>query len=231
MKDNTILKKFTTQNDSGTYSMNEFNFFFGSKMMDIEDIILIDNSLIPYYQVSSNTIDNQYQYYILDTFKETLFNLDLFNLKYINQNIKLLYNTVWEIDITAKNILIEYLFAKIKNMRVFKSIKSDYFLNKKINSNIYDYINKNILNRYKVDINFYIQYVELLKNDNQYTNKLLKESPVFSNVAKSDINLMKNISINKSTNGVNNIVISFNQTKDSNLHTFYYYYDLIFTKI
>ena len=66
MKDNTILKTFLTQTDSGTYSMNEFNFFFGSKAMDIEDNILIDNRIIPYYQITD--INNYgFQNYVLDT--------------------------------------------------------------------------------------------------------------------------------------------------------------------
>ena len=239
MKNTTILKKFDTQPNAGTYSMSEYNFLFGSKMIDIEDDIIINNAIINYYQ--SNLASNYgFQYYNVDIYQESVFNLDLFSIKkdkhkyklYNQDHNSLKNNTKWQFDINTKEILTEYIFAKIKNARAFKAIKQEYFLNNKINDNIYNYINYNIIHRYKIEkINFYLLYKELLNNDNQYSNDILKLKPIYSNIAFTDGFLVTDITIKKPSNNVNNLTMIFNQTNNSDLFTYYYYFDIIFKKI
>ena len=65
MKNNLILSKYITEGVQGTKSVYDNRTFFGSKMVDIEDLISVDNSVIQYTEVYDE-IDKRntgYQYY------------------------------------------------------------------------------------------------------------------------------------------------------------------------
>ena len=99
MKDNLILKKYKNENVNGTFNLLEENTFFGSKVIEIEDDIIIDDKSIQYFQYYYNVTDfndqiqvslsknNGYQYYELDSYSENFFILDSVDLKYNNHSI------------------------------------------------------------------------------------------------------------------------------------------------
>ena len=115
MKSDLIISKYKTTNVIGTKSIDDTKTFFGSKMVDIEDSIIIDDSYIQYEEVY-DTIDkknNGYQYYNdIDNLEKSYLNYlsDLKNNKHTlvlsSQNrIDLSINTNWLFTIEWKNIL------------------------------------------------------------------------------------------------------------------------------
>ena len=242
MKDNLELKKFEKEYVNGTYNLIEQKVFFNSKIMDIEDEIIIDNKSIQYYQIIDNNDDFGYGYqYYIKTTKEKFEFLDVIVLKKNNHSITLLqqddvdkmYNTKWSININTKNILREYLFAKIKEYRTFKTIKSSDFLNKNINTSIYDYINNNILDRYMVyKTNLYIKYINI--TDNSVISETIKQyDPKYDYSVKNANNYVKNANTLQldTSDSLSNMIINYSQTKPSTEYKFDYYYEIIFRKI
>lgn len=243
MKNNLILKKFKKENVKGTYEMLEKETFFGGKLMDIEDEITISDVSVHYYQYYNvDDKKNGYQYYDLNVFIEKFYLLDVVNLKLKHHNIVKIpqseidekNNTRWELNINIKNILREYLFAKIKARRTFKSIEYYDFLNNDINLSIYEYINLNLMDRYKFDsIDFYVKYIDI-KNNNTYDNLTIKQyDPLF----RSDIENINykinnvNLDINDFMDQLADVKILYNQSKTSTEYKFDYYFNVKFKKI
>ena len=163
-------------------------------------------------------------------------------MKYNNHTIKIAQqsdidiknNTKWIIDINIKNILTQYIFAKIKERRTFKSLNHDNFLNNNINNSIYSYIEKNVLDRYKFDhIDFYVKYTDI-KNNSVFSNTTLKQ---FDPQFKSDIESIDNkttsvnVEINNYIDPLADVKINYFQIKKSSDFKFDYYFNIYFTKI
>ena len=169
MKSDLIISKYKTEKVIGTKSSYDTKTFFGSKMIDIEDSIIIDNSHIQYSEVY-DTVDkknNGFQYYIDVDNLEKQYLIYLDDLKNSNNTITLvsqppidfLINTQWLLIINWKTILTEYLFYKLKESRVFKSIRYTDLLTENVNYFIHKYIENNLLNRYQfTNIDLYIEY-------------------------------------------------------------------------
>jgi len=251
MRENLILKKYKQEPVNGTFNILEEPTFFSSKVMELEDDILLNNESIQYFQYFYNAKDqtqieqnltknNGYQYNILNKYQETFFLLDVVELKLDNHTITQVSqneidknnNTKWEIDVDIKNILKQYIFAKIKERRTFKSINYYNFINKNINESIYDYITYNILDRYEFNyIDFYVKYNDI-KNTSIYSN-IRQFNPIF----KSDIEDIShkttgvNVQINNFVDSLANLKITYLQTKPSTDYTFDYYFNIYFKKI
>jgi len=54
MKSDLIITRFKTESIMGTKETNDTKTFFGSKMVDIDDIITIDESNIQYSELFKN---------------------------------------------------------------------------------------------------------------------------------------------------------------------------------
>ena len=111
----------------GTHNMLEERSFFGSKMMDIEDVITIDNSSIRYFQRRSgeqldlnNESSGKPIVFSLSDNKEDNLN---FQIDENQDDFKKQTNTAYIMDINLKNIIDDYIFAQIKSSRVFEGIK------------------------------------------------------------------------------------------------------------
>ena len=254
MKDNLILKKYKNENVNGTFNLLEENTFFGSKVIEIEDDIIIDDKSIQYFQYYYNVTDfndqiqvslsknNGYQYYELDSYSENFFILDSVDLKYNNHSIIMAqqsdndekFNTKWIIDINTKNILREYIFAKIKERRTFKSLKYNNFYNNDINKSIYSYIELNIFDRYRFDyLDFYVKYTDI-RNNVVYSNLILKKfDPKFKSDIESNENSVSNVNIqiDNFIDALANIKINYSQTKRSSDYKFDYYFNIYFKKV
>jgi hypothetical protein len=240
MKNNLILKKFSTNSVPGTMNQKELRTFFGGKIIYSEDNIYINNDSINFSQIVSD-MDNGYQYYdaSLAKNKEVDFYENLTDLKANNQSITLYSqnstslnnNTKWEITINGSTILKDYLFFKIKEQRVFKNIKSDKVYSNDINNAIYEYITYNIFGRYRLNkIDFYVSYYDI-KTQSIQDNIYLQYNPNFDvSVYKSE-NLSNMNIAGFDPYKFDLIKIQYSQSKPSNQYSFNYYFDLNFTKI
>lgn len=253
MKNDTFLFKYNTKNVNGTFSSKELKSFFGSKMIDIEDLITIDDSSIQYsdfdstYNSDVNFTNitainmNGFQFYKYDDKYETIKLNSLINLKADNHSISLQNqtesdlknNTKWLLTLDCKNILREYIFFKLKENRIFKCIYYNEVYESNINNFIYEYIDSNLLNRYAFyKINLYVEYDNLLTSTN-YNESKITYNPKFDKNVKLNSNLVTNVNVQKSSNilTLNNMQIAYNQTKKSTEYSFNYYFDLFFNKI
>ncbi len=203
MKSDLIITRFKTQPIIGTKETNDTKTFFGSKMVDIEDTITVDNSTIQYSEVykTGTTENNGYQYFQDIDNLESIYLVDFTNVKFDNHTITLVSqstidlknNTQWQISINWKTILREYMFYHLKNRRTFKCIKYTDVLSENINLFLRKYITDNLLNRYQfTQLNFYVEYIDLQTGD-EHTAPHLLFDPIFSVDVKKDINLIKNV--------------------------------------
>ena len=248
MKDDLILKNFTTDYQVGTKGMKEISAFFGGKMINVENTITIDSSAIQYYEMWNYTGDtsmNGYQYYDFDTqgiIYEQIKIQNLFDIKNTNHTITLLQqnsndlllNTNWEIDISIKKILQTYLYLKIKERRTFKCVQPTDLVSKDIDSSIYDYITYNVIDRFGLDhIDFYVKYFNILQTNTIYTPVSLQYNPIFDVAINQIENIITNINIisDNYLNTLNDVKIVYNQTKPSNAYKFDYYFVLYFKRI
>ena len=238
MKSDLIITRFKTELTIGTKDTNDTKTFFGSKMVDIEDTILVDDSKIQYSELfkTGTTNNNGYQYYDDKDNLESIYLTNLTDVKNSEHTITLVSqqvidlknNTQWQISINWKNILREYMFYKLKNRRTFKTIKYTDILSENINLFIRKYITDNLLNRYQFSqLNFYVEYINLETGD-QYTDPHLLFDPIFTVDVKKDANLVKNAN---STTLDELLLVNYKQTQSSEKMKFNYYFDLIFTKI
>ncbi|MFW6226295.1 MAG: hypothetical protein ACOC3V_05000 [bacterium] len=238
MKNDLIITRFKTETMVGTMNPKDVKTFFGSKMVNIEDTINIDNSEIQYSEVFDIDFEENNGYQYFDDFNnvENIYLINLYDVKRTNQNISLVQqssidirnNTQWRIDINWKNILSDYIFYKLKNRRTFKSIKYTDVLNENINLFIRDYIKDNLINRYEFsEIRFYVKYYDLEEGD-EFRDPNLLFTPNFVNDIKEDKYFVKNIN----TNIIDNILrVNYKQVQPSTDKKFNYYFDLIFRKI
>jgi len=238
MKSDLIITRFKTEPTFGTKSYHEPRTFFGSKMMEIEDHIIIDNSIIQHSEIYdiNNPNNNGYQYYDDIDYLEKIYLINLYDIKNDNHTINLLpqsdidleNNTNWSLIINWRDILHQYLYFKLKESRVFKCIKYTDVVGENINLYIHNYINVNMLNRYKFDsINLYVEYKPLDTGDFNIT-PTLQFNPLFKINTKKDENLVKNANIIVFDELLN---INYKQIKKSKDYKFDYYFDLNFTKI
>ena len=159
MKSNLILKQFETDKVRGTMNVRDLRTFFGGKIAYTEDFININNDSVEFSYVNAGK-NIGYQYYNRDDnpsdwetdfienftdLKNNYHSISLLNQTSVNLNT----NTRWKIEISAKDILRDYLFFKFKESRVFQSINYDELYNNGINDTIYNYIDWNVINNYK----------------------------------------------------------------------------------
>jgi hypothetical protein len=240
MKSNLMLKKFNTNAVPGTMNQKELRTFFGGKMLYCEDIISIDDDSIEFSQVVSD-YNNGYQYFDIHTIPEdweTKFSENLIDLKSNNQTISLLSqntdtmqnNTNWQIKINGSSILMDYLFFRIKQQRVFKMINANETISNNINAAIYDYIKNNIFSRYRLTkMDFYVQYYDIQKQ-NIYSNIKIQYNPQFNIEVYKSENLTNMSIIGFDPYKFDTITAQYNQSKSSKQYSFDYYFNLTFAK-
>jgi len=237
MKNNLMIKKYNVEYDNGTKNMKTVKSFFGTKLINIENNIIIDNNSIQY------TDFDGYQNYNIDNVRtnETEILIDLTDIKSENhimstqtQDIFTMENnTKWEIVINIKKILREYLFAKIKESRTFKTLNAINTKSNDINLSIYDFINLNVINKYELsNIDLYLRY-ESLNTNNIFNTDLVQYDPVFDETLYDNINLITDYTLikNDQFENLKPVQILYNQIKKSNEYRFNYYFNLNFERI
>jgi hypothetical protein len=234
MRRNYISPEFFNIKTSGTLSMLEESNYFGSKMLEIEDYLIIDNERIVYYQ---NDKKEQENLAIESNFPIISFSSS--DEKKNNHTLEIdksqpIYqidnNTRWILKINLKNILVKYIFSILKGKRTFEGITNSMTPYNNIDIAIEKYIEMNILNRYKLKgIELFIIYRDLR---NQNILRFKNEWPTVENenVIRNINNKLNKFQTETAFDG-SIVKITFNQEKPSTKFKFDYYFNLIYEKI
>lgn len=134
-------------------------------------------------------------------------------------------NTKWIMDVSVKDILSDYIFATLKRYRTFEGISNQLTKTNDVNTSMKEYIEKNVLNRYKFSrFDLYVSYKDLRSQ-----NVLRYKNTWNANII-SDANLIKKRQVNISYDG-SELKVLFTQEKPSNLYNFDYFFNIFFEKI
>lgn len=213
----------------GTLNMEEESSYFGSKMLEIEDSIQISSESIIYYQnqnkeqidlekeidlppVVYNTVSDKKQNHTLE--------IDEF------QNQSQLDNlTRWIIKIKLKIILRNYLFATLKKYRTFEGITNQMTINSNVDFAIRDYIDRNVMNRYRfAGVELFLLPLDLLTGGNLKFNNIWD-----SGIVKDEYKFTK---FSTTTDfDSENISLFFSQTLPSSQYAFRYYFNIKYEKL
>lgn len=229
MRRNYISPEFDFQPVYGSLNMLEQSSFFCSKMLDIEDSLKISNENIVWYQqpngeqfdinVESSNAPNLYNTVDDKKMNHTLI-LDQ------SQSVRdRELRAAWILDIELKIILKNYLFATLKKWRTFEKVANNFTLSRKVDTAITEYIDKNVLNRYKFEkVEFYLEPIRLINFGGlQFVN-------TFDSSIENPNNLFTKIQTETDPNGID-VKIRFNQTQPASSFNYKYYFNLYFSKL
>ena len=229
MRRTYISSEYSNTKTYGTFNMVEESNYFGSKMLEIEDSIYIENQNIIYYQqpsgeqinLSSETsIDSPVYSASSDKEKNHSLKIDESQTNYQKEN-----NTKWIMDIKLNYVLSNFLFANLKRYRTFEGMKTSLTRANDVNTTIREYINKNVSNRYKLSkIDFYIKYKDLRSQN------VLRFKNTWNSTIGIDSNKFQKIQTETAFDG-SNIKLLFNQEQPSTQYSFEYYFNILFEKI
>lgn len=229
MRRNYISPEFESKEVFGTYNMVEESNFFGAKMLEIEDSILINNQNIIYYQMPNGeqldlSVENTLQSYVYSASnakeKNQILTIDPTQTEYTKENL-----TTWTLDLNLKGMLSDYLFAELKRWRTFEGIRTNMNSYNDVNTAINNYINYNVIDRYKLSrIDLYLRYKDLRSQN------LLRYKNSWNPDIVSPSNINTKFQSEMSVDG-GYTKITFSQQQPSSLYTFEYYFNLYFEKL
>jgi hypothetical protein len=229
MRRNYISPEFEHKEVYGTYNMVEESNFFGAKMLEIEDSILINNQNIIYYQMPNGeqldlSVENTLQSYVysasVDKEKNHILTIDPTQTEYTKENL-----TNWTLDLNLKGILANYLFAELKSWRTFEGIRTNMNYYNDVNAAINNYINFNVIDRYKLSsIDLYLRYKDLRSQN------LLRYKNAWNSEIVSPTTKFTKFQSEMSVDG-GYAKVTFNQQQPSSLYTFEYFFNLNFEKL
>lgn len=230
MRRTYISPEFEYVSVNGTTNMVEQSSFFGSKMLEIADSIQIKNENVIYYQMPNNeqlnsTIEQTLPQLVYDTVADKSKNHRLF-LDESQTETQKNGNTRWILDIDIRTILKNYIFANLKKFRTFEGVLNNSVVDKNVNSAILNYIDNNVLNRYKFErVEFFYKNTDLL------TIGTLK----YKNEFDVNIELVPNSLFTRFQTETDprdeDIRLTFYQDKSSSQYSFKYYFNLYFEKL
>ena len=229
MRRTYISSEYSNTKTYGTFNMVEESNYFGSKMLEIEDNIYIENQNIIYYQRPSGeqinlsaetSIDSPVYSASSDKEKNHSLKIDESQTNYQKEN-----NTKWIMDIKINDVLSNFLFANLKRYRTFEGMKTSLTRSNDVNTTIREYINKNVSNRYKLSkIDLYIKYKDLRSQN------VLRFKNTWNSTIGIDSNKFQKIQTETAFDG-SNIKLLFNQEQPSTQYSFEYYFNILFEKI
>jgi len=229
MRRTYISPEFIYRNRFGTYNMTEQSSFFGSKMLEIEDMIPIkDNNLIYYQNLNNEQLDllieNSIDPIVYNTSNDKSINHTLV-IDESQSKFQLDNQTSWIMTIDLNKILSNYVFSVLKQSRTFEGVKNNMTIYNDVNTAMREYVSKNVINRYKyTKIELYIKYNEL-KSQN-----ILRYKNNWNNTIISDVNLVKRLQTETSYDA-SELRVLFNQESPSSQYSFDYYFNILFEKI
>jgi hypothetical protein len=229
MRRTYISPEYKKTETYGTFNMVEESNFFGSKMLEVEDSINIESQSIIYYQKTNgeqidlsveSSLDSIVYSSSTNKQKNHTLVLDESQSSYQRDN-----NTTWILNIELQTILSDFLFATLKRYRTFEGMKTEMTKNYDIDSSIKEYINQNVLNRYKFkSLDLYIQFKDL-RNQN-----VLRYKNTWNQLAYKPENKFSKYQKDLTFDG-SKLKVIFNQDKSSKDYTFEYYFNILFEKV
>ena len=229
MRRDYISPEYKSVRVYGTFNMLEESNFFGSKMLEIEDSIIISNQEIIYYQ---NENGEQIDYSIESSLQS--YNYSAITDKQVNHtlvidNTQPLYqkneNTRWILTLDLEKIITNYIFANLKKYRTFEGVKKDMTIYDDVNVAISNYINFNVYNRYKVEtIDLYVTY-NSLRNQN-----ILKFKNTWNRNVENSENKLTRVQTEYFSNN-SKVRLIFNQEKPSKEFSYNYFFNVNLTKL
>lgn len=229
MRRTYISPEYINKKVYGSFNMVEESNFFSSKMLDIEDTLYVAKQDLIYYQnsngeqlnlaiessiaslVYSSTTDKLNRHSLIIDESQTQYQKDR--------------NTKWILTINLSDILKNYLFASMKKFRSFDGLKNLMTRNGDVNVSLKNYIDFNVVNRYKFSkVDLYISYKDLrnqsiLRYKNDWNANIDLES-----------NRVVKIQSETAYDG-SSVNLIFNQEKDSSQFAFDYYFNILFEKL
>jgi len=227
MRRTYISPEYNNNLVSGTLNMFEESTFFGSKMLEIEDILLMDTMDIIWYQKNNKeqldlSVESALDSYFYSPVDDKLSKSELYMDKKQSEYQKL-RNTRWVLDINLQEMLENYLFSTLKKYRTFEGVRNNDTVGNDVDLSIKNYITNNILNHYRFDrIDFYIAYRDIdgtsIKKYNNNWNPYLPKEAIYNKYET------------KKSSDDSNIKIYFDQ-KSSSLYIFDYFFNVFYEKI
>lgn len=227
MRRNYISPEFDHKYQFGSYTMIEKSSFFGSKMLEIEDSIDISLQNIIYYQnLKKEQIDIGIESSLPPISYSSSIDKNL-NHKLSIDDSQLLSQkedkTMYILEISYLEIFKNFLFATLKEARTFEGLKSQMSYYGDVDFSIKEYIDKNILSRYKFErLDLYLDYKDL-RNQNvlMFSNSWnLNSFKPENQLSRFQIDTRDSI-----------LKINFNQEKSSKSFSFEYYFNLFWKKL
>jgi hypothetical protein len=229
MRRNYISPEFEYKEVFGTFNMVEESNFFGAKMLEIEDSVLINNQNIIYYQMPNGeqldlSVENTLQSYVysaaIDKEKNQILTIDPSQTEYTKENL-----TNWYLDINLREILANYIFSELKRYRTFEGIRTNMNTYNDVNTAIKSYINYNVIDRYKLSrIDLYLSYKDLR------SQSLLRYKNSWNPNIVSPSNKLTKFQSEMSIDGSYTRLI-FNQQNPSTAYSYEYFFNLYFEKL
>lgn len=226
---NYISPEFKYEPVFGTFNMEEESSFFGSKMLEIEDLISISKESIVYYQNQNNEqldLEKEYDFQpnLYETTTDKKNNHTLILDEFQTDTEKNNY-AKWIMTINLKQLLRNYLFATLKKYRTFEGISNSMTFNQNVDFAIKDYIERNVLNRYNfTGVELFIVPVDLL------TVGSLKYQNVWDTTIAFDQYKFNKFSTVTDFN-LNDVKLFFSQNFSASQYAFRYYFNLKFEKL
>lgn len=230
MRRSYISPEFDHKEVYGTYNMVEESNFFGAKMLEIEDTLLINNQNIIYYQMPNGeqldlSVENTLQSYVYSSADDKNINhqliIDETQTSYSKEN-----STTWILEIKLKNIISNYIFGELKRWRTFEGIRTNMTSDNDVNNALKNYVSYNVVDRYKLSrIDLYVQYKDL-RSQNILRYKNVWNPEIASNPQNKTTKFQSDTYSDGSYTK-----ITFNQEKPSSLYSFDYFFNLYFEKL
>jgi hypothetical protein len=223
MRKTYISSDFKKTPINGVNTIEEKSNFFSTILLDIPDLLEIDDDVIWYDNYNGEQIDLDSEVNLTPNYysvSESKLNNHVLSINQSQTKSQLEYNTLWNLRIDNKIILVDYIFSKIKQSRTFEGLLNIKLDSINIDSYIEEYIIANILPKYELNrIELYINHLDI-RNNIRYNN--------IWNSSIDKKNIYNRYSIN--SNNSNNIEISFTQN-DSSMYIFEYYFSLSYNRI
>jgi hypothetical protein len=232
MRRTYISPEFEYKKVFGTFNMKEESSFFGSKMLEIEDVLELTTQSLVYYQNSnSEQLDLDIEkltlpivYSVSEDFKENQTLLIDDSQSEFQKNS----NTRYTLTINLETILENYLFATLKQYRTFEGVSNTMCYSGDVNFSMKQYILKNVVDRYKFNrVELFLNYVDLRDQNIRRFNNTWATNP---SVVAVESNKLKNLQT-ETEYDFSSIKVIFSQEKSSQLFSFEYYFKLYWEKL
>lgn len=243
MRRNYISPEWDYIKVPGTFNMTENLSLLSSKMLEIEDSLIIENQNLVYFQNSNKEqinleVESSLQPISYSSGEDKRINhtLEIDNTQSQNQKNNL---SRWIIRIDSETILTNHIFALLKRYRTFEGIKSNMTKNGDVDFAIKEYVLKNVTNRYKITkIDLYINYVNLIdRNILKWNNVWAGHKDTLTSreaITPTDIIQESNRLSKFETQtefDYSKVVVTFTQEKKAEEFCFDYFFNIRYEKI